>query len=187
MNKSTLILNADASPISLIPISSISWQESCKLLYMGHASVLHEYEDWKVRSQHTYYIIPSVMILNKQINLKKKNRWEKSRYPASRMVFLRDGYTCQYCLNQFTTDDLTIDHVVPKAYNGKTTWENVSTACVKCNHSRGHNMNIQPKTKPFKPTYNYLIKMKKKFPIIIPHSTWNYYLGWDDNLVKVGS
>lgn len=179
---STLLLNADASPVNLIPLSTLTWQESCKLMYSDVCSVLHEYENWEVHSQYLSYRIPSVMILKKQINIKKQFKWEKSNYPTSKLLFLRDLYTCQYCLKIFSADNLTIDHVIPKSHGGKNHWNNVVTACVKCNHSRGNNIDIQPKIKP---SYDYLLKVKKKFPIIIPHLTWNYYLGWKPELIEI--
>ena len=44
-------------------------------------------------------------------------------------MFLRDNFTCQYCTNRFPASELTFDHLVPKCLNGKTTWENVVSAC----------------------------------------------------------
>ena len=41
-------------------------------------------------------------------------------------MFLRDRFTCQYCGSR---DDLTFDHVMPRSRGGRTTWENVVTAC----------------------------------------------------------
>ncbi len=45
-------------------------------------------------------------------------------------VFKRDGYKCAYCSSE---KNLTIDHILPKSKGGKNTWENLITACGKCN------------------------------------------------------
>lgn len=188
MSLSTLLLNADATPISLIPMSSISWQDACKFMYTGHAESLHFYDDWLVHSQRLEYRVPAVMILKEQVQVKRRLKCEtkaNADSPASRLVFLRDGYVCQYCSTKFGYKDLTIDHVLPRKNNGKTTWENCTTACASCNGRRGHDTRIQPKTKPFRPTYGHLVKMMRRFPMVIPHPTWNYYLGWDDGLIQL--
>jgi 5-methylcytosine-specific restriction endonuclease McrA len=52
-----------------------------------------------------------------------------------REVFRRDGYVCQYCGQQ--TSHPTLDHVVPRHRGGQHTWENLVTACTRCNHRKG--------------------------------------------------
>lgn len=51
------------------------------------------------------------------------------------LVFERDGYTCQYCGKK--TDSPQCDHVVPLSSGGKSTMENLVTACRECNLSKG--------------------------------------------------
>jgi hypothetical protein len=50
-----------------------------------------------------------------------------------RTVYRRDNDTCQYCGRQFPTEELSIDHVVPKCQGGQSTFENCVIACVSCN------------------------------------------------------
>jgi len=56
---------------------------------------------------------------------------------SRRNVFLRDGNLCQYCSKRFSIGHLSIDHVIPRSRGGKTTWENVVSACLKCNVRKG--------------------------------------------------
>ncbi|KAG8472803.1 hypothetical protein CXB51_034686 [Gossypium anomalum] len=49
-------------------------------------------------------------------------------------VLFRDNFTCQYCSAR---DNLTIDHVLPVARGGEWKWENLVTACAKCNSKKG--------------------------------------------------
>ncbi|XP_063946634.1 uncharacterized protein LOC108213744 isoform X2 [Daucus carota subsp. sativus] len=49
-------------------------------------------------------------------------------------VLARDNFTCQYCSS---SENLTIDHVVPTARGGEWTWENLVTACSRCNNRKG--------------------------------------------------
>ncbi len=46
----------------------------------------------------------------------------------------RDGYQCVYC---GSSDDLTIDHIVPQCKGGPTTSSNCATACRSCNLAKG--------------------------------------------------
>ena len=54
-----------------------------------------------------------------------------------RNLFARDRNQCQYCGKHFTTSELSIDHVVPRALGGQDTWENLVCACVRCNARKG--------------------------------------------------
>lgn len=54
-----------------------------------------------------------------------------------RNLFARDQNRCQYCGKKFPTGELSIDHVLPRTQGGRTTWENVVCACVRCNVRKG--------------------------------------------------
>jgi 5-methylcytosine-specific restriction endonuclease McrA len=54
-----------------------------------------------------------------------------------RNLFARDSNTCQYCGKRFSSSELSVDHVVPRSQGGKTMWENVVCACVRCNVRKG--------------------------------------------------
>lgn len=54
-----------------------------------------------------------------------------------RNVFARDGNQCQYCGKHFPTSELSLDHVVPRSRGGPATWENIVTACLRCNVRKG--------------------------------------------------
>lgn len=52
---------------------------------------------------------------------------------SRRNIFKRDRYTCQFCGEQPGSEELTIDHVLPRSRGGTSTWENCVLACVECN------------------------------------------------------
>lgn len=54
-----------------------------------------------------------------------------------RNIYLRDDFQCQYCGIKPAKEELTIDHIVPRARGGKSEWENVVLACQKCNSRKG--------------------------------------------------
>jgi len=52
-------------------------------------------------------------------------------------LFARDRYLCLYCGDHFHRVELTRDHVVPISRGGHDAWENVVTACLRCNVRKG--------------------------------------------------
>jgi 5-methylcytosine-specific restriction endonuclease McrA len=81
-----------------------------------------------------------------------------------RNIFARDHNQCQYCGKKFPTSELSLDHVIPRAQNGKTTWENIVCACVDCNVKKGGRTPRQASMalirKPDKPKRSPLLAMK---------------------------
>ena len=51
-------------------------------------------------------------------------------------LFARDRNVCAYCGGYFHEDELTREHVIPFAQNGRDHWMNVVTACRACNHRK---------------------------------------------------
>ena len=70
--------------------------------------------------------LPSVIRLNKFVRIPYRHAVPLSR----RAIFARDGGRCVYCSAPATS----IDHVVPRSRGGGHIWENVVSACHKCNH-----------------------------------------------------
>ena len=44
---------------------------------------------------------------------------------------------CVYCGKSYETNELTLDHVHPKALGGDTVTKNLVPACKCCNHNKG--------------------------------------------------
>ena len=165
------MLNADGAPISWLPLSTISWEEAIKFIVLEKATVLDVYDDWVVHSANWETQVPAVMILREYEKRKTAIRYSKHN------VFLRDGYTCQYCGDDVSRKTATLDHVLPTSHGGKTTFENTTTACGPCNANKGNNKKIVPRTKPHKPTYWELIDRRRQLPFDIKHPDWKLYLG----------
>ena len=166
-----LILNADASPVSMLPLSTIGREEAVRYLVSEKAIALEWYDDWIVRSEKWSTRVPAVMILKEYQKKKTAVRYSKQN------VFLRDGYICQYCEDDVSRKTATLDHVMPTSHGGKTTWENTVTACGPCNAGKGNNKKIVPKMKPYKPTYFQLAEKRKRLKWELQHPSWANYLG----------
>lgn len=67
--------------------------------------------------------------------------YDKSYHPPIRLsrknIFLRDGNICQFCGKKFPVEQLTIDHVLPRAQGGINAWTNLVCSCYRCNNKKG--------------------------------------------------
>jgi 5-methylcytosine-specific restriction endonuclease McrA len=53
---------------------------------------------------------------------------------SNRTLFERDDHICMYCGGRFSRRHLSRDHVRPISLGGEDQWNNVVTACVRCNN-----------------------------------------------------
>lgn len=81
-----------------------------------------------------------------------------------RNIFARDSNRCQYCGKKFSTVALSLDHVVPRSQQGKTSWDNIVCCCVKCNVKKGgrtpEQAHMKLLSKPIKPKRSPAINVR---------------------------
>ncbi|NKN32946.1 HNH endonuclease [Marichromatium bheemlicum] len=53
---------------------------------------------------------------------------------SNRTLFQRDDHICLYCGQRFSARHLSRDHVRPTSKGGEDHWNNVVTACMRCNN-----------------------------------------------------
>jgi 5-methylcytosine-specific restriction endonuclease McrA len=134
----------------MAPHEIISWQRAVVLVWLGKVDVLEHYEEllwspsWSLKA-------PAVVRLRKPVHAPKPSLVRFTR----RNVYGRDDYTCQYCGVRKQDRGLSYDHVVPRVKGGKTTWENIVTACHACNDRKGgrtpDEASMKLLRKPFRP------------------------------------
>eukprot|EP00581_Thalassiosira_minuscula_P027701 CAMPEP_0183750700 /NCGR_PEP_ID=MMETSP0739-20130205/1256_1 /TAXON_ID=385413 /ORGANISM="Thalassiosira miniscula, Strain CCMP1093" /LENGTH=546 /DNA_ID=CAMNT_0025986791 /DNA_START=46 /DNA_END=1687 /DNA_ORIENTATION=+ len=176
---SALVLNADYQPLRMLPLSVWSWQDTVKAVLSGKAVVVDIYPDVYVRAASLDMPVPSVIALLEYAPTGKAR-------PAftRRNVFLRDGYRCQYCSELFRTGDLSLDHVEPRCFGGKLSWDNTVTCCKKCKGRKGclrpselHSIGMELKSTPRCPSLYELAAEATKFVPRKVHPTWAPFLG----------
>ena len=174
-----LVLNADFRPLSYFPLSLWSWQNAIKAVFLERVSIIENY-DKEVHSPSLTIKIPSVIALKDYIALRRSPAFTRFN------VFLRDNFSCQYCHGEFSANELTFDHLIPKYIGGNTTWTNVVSACTSCNVKKGRRLlkyvDMCLEKIPFKPTSEQLQHNGKNFPPNYLHESWRDYLYWDIEL-----
>ena len=178
-NCPALVLNADFRPLSYFPLSLWSWQDAVKAVFLGRVNIISEYERM-VRSPTFEMRLPSVISLKDYVPTARRPAFTRFN------VFLRDGFECQYCGDEFPTQELTFDHLVPRSRGGRTTWENVVTACGQCNLLKGNRLpresGVYPRLPPSPPTTYQLQQNGRAFPPNYLHQSWRDFLYWDTEL-----
>lgn len=167
--ESTLLLAASYEPIKVI-----SWRRAITLSFLGKVDVLEAYECY-LRSPSVAIPMPAVVKLNRFVkHLPRRVKFCRQN------LYTRDNFTCQYCHRSFPAGQLTYDHVVPRSKGGKTTWDNVVTACTRCNLKKGnklpHQINARLLAEPQEP--DWLPVFPNNLRADNTPAVWRDYLDW---------
>jgi hypothetical protein len=149
LNTSVLVLNR-----SYLPVHVTSVRRAFSLLYQGIARAVNEeyqtfdFDEWSqlsvVRDAESVGIIGGRVRVPRVIVLIAFDRLPRRHVRFSRInIMTRDRFQCQYCGLRPQRSELNLDHVVPRALGGRTTWENVVTSCVDCNRCKGGRTPVQ--------------------------------------------
>lgn len=184
-HKKCLLLNADYTPLSIISWKkAIVWNIKYSEDSQYAIDIIDFYKnDFILGSNSRKYPIPAV-VRTKKFLKKRHNRI----IFCKKNIFLRDEYTCQYCLNIFDHLKLTYDHVVPKSkwnydLGSPTNWNNIVTCCSVCNRKKGNRTpkeaNMPLKKLPIEPRketkYLPVSHLLRKISTEIPQE-WIQYL-----------
>jgi len=142
-------LNQDFTPLTVCTV-----QRAFLLVFLNKAEMMSGANGHRLRSVTQSYPVPAVIKINRYIHIPYRGV-----VLTRQNIFKRDGFRCQYC---GTHRELTLDHVVPRSRTGKSTWNNLVTACKHCNSRKGdympHEANMVLQTKPYKPSYILFLK-----------------------------
>lgn len=123
-----LVLNATYEPLSVVSV------KRAVVLLLKEKAELIEAAEARLRAENFSLPVPLVIRLVYFVKIPARISLPVTR----RTVLARDNFTCQYCGVIPPRKFLTVDHVLPRSRGGKTTWENVVTACEKCNGKKGN-------------------------------------------------
>jgi 5-methylcytosine-specific restriction endonuclease McrA len=136
-----LVLNVTYEPLSVVSV-----QRAIVLLLKEKAELI-EAAEARLRAENFTIPQPLVIRLVYYVKIPRLVSLPVSR----RTVLARDNYTCQYCNTAPPRHLLTLDHVLPRSRGGRTTWENVVTACQTCNGRKGSRLPIEANMKLLAP------------------------------------
>jgi 5-methylcytosine-specific restriction endonuclease McrA len=115
-----LVLNATYEPLCVVP------GRRAVVLVLTAKAVPVTGGDAVLHAASRAVTVPSVLRLTRFVRVPYR-----ATVPLTRKaVFARDGGRCVYCGAAATS----LDHVVPRCRGGDHSWENVVSACGRCNH-----------------------------------------------------
>jgi 5-methylcytosine-specific restriction endonuclease McrA len=152
LNSSVLVLNRFYMVIRVVNV-----RRAMTLLYRSCAEVIsidngsyfnYDFETWCELSQITSLdkqddeeYIRAVNFEIQVPRIVRLTRYDKVPRSVVRFnrknLFARDDHRCQYCGQAKPTNQLSLDHVVPRSMGGRTSWENIVCSCTSCNSRKG--------------------------------------------------
>jgi 5-methylcytosine-specific restriction endonuclease McrA len=183
LNSPVLVLNRSYLPIHVTSVRrafSLVYQELARIVDCEHRTF--GFDDWleltvvngseAIGTSRGRVRLPRVILLTVFDRAPRRHvRFSRSN------VLTRDGFTCQYCGVRPPRAELNLDHVVPRAHGGRSTWENVVASCLECNRHKGgrtpEQAGLRLRRPPARPRWSPLASL----PLAsVRHEEWHPYL-----------
>lgn len=191
LQRPTLVLNRNWQPLNVVRAARaliMLWNDNAKIVDPQDYQ-LYDWQDWTSlvpdREEPFIQAVNCRIRVPEVIALTNFDRLPKTTVTFSRRnVFKRDNYTCQYCGKQPGVADLTIDHVVPRAQGGQSSWTNCVLACFRCNSKKADRTPVQagikllhePQRPRWKPVYADREERIESWSKFISEAYWNVEL-----------
>jgi 5-methylcytosine-specific restriction endonuclease McrA len=188
----TLVLNKHWLPIRVCTVRralTLVFKDLARIISPENYAV-HDFKSWSdLRHEGNFSTIHTVALtirVPEIIVLRGFDRFTRPQVVFSRRnLFRRDRNACQYCGQRFPTEDLSIDHVVPRAQGGVSNWTNCVVACLECNARKGARSLDQAGMRlirqPRKPTP----QMAFSLPLGTRKASWDHFVSevyWNTEL-----
>jgi 5-methylcytosine-specific restriction endonuclease McrA len=167
LERPTLVLNRNWQPVGVATVAKAItkvWNETARIVDPADYQQ-YSWNNWAqmpaegelfIQTRSVRLRVPEVVTLTNYDRL-PTNAVTFSR----RNVFKRDRFTCQYCGIQPGSEELTLDHVLPRAQGGTSMWTNCVLACIECNTRKADRtpeqarmpLRSQPKRPSWRPLY----------------------------------
>lgn len=191
LERPALILNRNWQPVGVAPVARalvMLWNESAQVVdvddyrlftWKDWARIVPEEDEPFVQAVRFRLRVPEVLVLQGY------DRVPTSAVTFSRRnLFKRDHYVCQYCGAQPGTEELTVDHVVPRSRGGASNWTNCVLACTVCNKRKadrtpeeaGMRLRRKPQRPTWKPIYAEYSGKIASWSKFLSEAYWNVEL-----------
>ena len=163
--------NVLRTDVSGMPIEWIDYQQAVKLYHYGQVvytcgSLLYQLHGGinAVSGRRSMVEVNSIIATSGDNGALRKARERYTPPLNNPTLFRRDAQVCLYCGRKFRTSELSRDHVTPISRGGEDIWNNVVTACKRCNNHKGgrtpEGAGMTLLAVPFTPTHAEYIFLK---------------------------
>lgn len=146
MAKKTLLLDASYQVQSFIEL-----KKALKHIVKDKVEIVSTWDD-TINYGSGKIKLPAILRLKNSI----KRPYFNSNFSRKALV-KRDKSTCQYCSKKLSASQITVDHVLPRAQGGGTSYTNCVVSCQICNNKKADRTPEQASMKllkkPTHPTY----------------------------------
>lgn len=154
-----------------MPVEWLDYQQAVRLYHFGQVAYACGATLYRVRGgmcartgRRSVVEVNSIIATGGQPSVIRKGRHDYVPPLSNPSLFKRDAHTCLYCGHQFQGRDLSRDHVRPLSLGGADAWNNVVTACKRCNNHKGCRLpeqaGMQLLAIPFTPTHAEYIYLR---------------------------
>ena len=191
LQRPTLVLNRNWQPVNVASVARalvLLWNESARVVDPADYQT-YTWEDWsRLRPHEGDQFIQAVRFrlrVPEVVTLSEYDRLPTAAVTFSRRnIFKRDHFACQYCGVQPGSEELTLDHVIPRAQGGESRWDNCVLACLTCNKRKAdrtpQQAGMRLKHKPVRPTWNPLYALHEvrieSWSKFVSEAYWNVEL-----------
>ena len=191
LQRPTLVLNRNWQPVNVSTVARalvLLWNETARVVDPADYQT-YTWEDWArldVRDGERFIqAVRFKLRVPEVVTLTGYDRLPTAAVTFSRRnIFKRDRFTCQYCGAQPGSEELTLDHVTPRAQGGESRWENCVLACLACNKRKADRTPqqagmklrkepVQPTWRPLYAAHDVRIESWSKF---VSEAYWNVAL-----------
>jgi 5-methylcytosine-specific restriction endonuclease McrA len=191
LQRPTLILNRNWQPVRVATVARalvLLWNEAARVVDPADFQQ-YSWSDWaKLKPLDGELFVQAVRFRLRVPEVLTLNRYDRVPVAAvaftRRNIFKRDRFTCQYCGMQPGTEELTIDHILPRSQGGASTWVNCVLACVSCNKRKadrtpqqaGMRLRKIPRRPSWKPLYAFEEPPIASWTKFLSEAYWNVQL-----------
>ena len=133
--RTVIVLNSSYEPLSKVDV------RRAVVLLATDKAVIHEADDTRsLRSAGGGVVWPWPLVV--RLTRYVRVAFDKLHRPVKwtkKGVLERDGHQCAYCRR----GGVTIDHIVPRAQGGRSTWANTVASCQPCNSRKANRTPVQ--------------------------------------------
>ncbi len=134
------ILRTDTSGM---PLEWIDYRDAVRLFFLDQIAYTCGQLLYRVRgginartNRRSIVEVNTIIATHGSSKVMEKMRKDYTPPLNNRTLFQRDGHICLYCGKHFPRHGLSRDHVRPLSQGGPNHWNNVVTACIRCNNHK---------------------------------------------------
>jgi 5-methylcytosine-specific restriction endonuclease McrA len=126
LSSRVLVLNSTYEPVHICSV------RRAVIMIFKEIAVMQESALFSLRSVSCAIPAPSVVRLLHFVHIPYKRK-----LASKNNILIRDRYICQYCGKPLKSQEVTLDHILPKSRGGQSSWENLAACCPRCNVKKG--------------------------------------------------